>query len=107
MPAPSVFAVQFAIATLDHLDAIERRHHRRIQSHLHRLLAYEPDAESRNRKRLRAPAPFGATWELRFGPANRFRAYYVVDRPRHMVTILAIGRKERNRVWIGDEEFTI
>jgi len=54
---------------------------------------------------LEAPAPFGATWELRFGPRNRFRAFYEVDPVKQIVYVLAIGVKERDRLWIGGEEF--
>jgi mRNA-degrading endonuclease RelE of RelBE toxin-antitoxin system len=50
--------------------------------------------------------PFGATWELRFGPHNRFRAFYEVDSAEQTVYVLAIGVKERDRLLIGGEEFT-
>lgn len=48
---------------------------------------------------------FGASWELRFGPSNRFRVFYHVDEDRRKVAILAIGVKQRDRLFIGDEEF--
>jgi mRNA-degrading endonuclease RelE of RelBE toxin-antitoxin system len=44
-----------------------------------------------------------ATWELRIGPANRFRVFYRVDEQR--VRVLAIGVKSRQRLWIGGKEF--
>jgi mRNA-degrading endonuclease RelE of RelBE toxin-antitoxin system len=53
------------------------------------------------------PSPFGATWELRFGPNNRFRVFYEVDNDEHTVQVLAIGIKERNRLFIGGEEFEL
>jgi hypothetical protein len=43
---------------------------------------------------------------LRFGPRNRFRAFYEVDLTEQTVSVLAIGVKERNRLWIGGEEYT-
>jgi hypothetical protein len=49
--------------------------------------------------------PFGATWELRFGPANRLRVFYEIDFTTRSVQVLAIGVKERNRLFIGGEEF--
>lgn len=43
-----------------------------------------------------------APWELRIG---KLRVYYdVQEEPEKIVTILAIGIKERNRVQIGGEE---
>ena len=54
---------------------------------------------------MEPPAPFGATWEVRFGPRNRFRAFYEVDAVERVVRILAIGVKERNTLIIGREEF--
>jgi mRNA-degrading endonuclease RelE of RelBE toxin-antitoxin system len=67
---------------------------------LDRRLAYEPTVENRNRKRLR-PNPV-APWELRVG---RLRVYFdVEDSPRRVVTIQAVGVKDRNRVLIRGEE---
>ena len=67
-------------------------------------LRFEPDIETRNRKPFKRPAVFGAKWELRFGPNNRFRVLYLVDRERSRVFILAIGEKTRNRLVVGNEE---
>jgi hypothetical protein len=55
---------------------------------------------------LQRPVIFEAEWELRFGPHNRFRVFYRVDRQRKVVRILAIGVKRRERLWIGGEEIT-
>ena len=54
---------------------------------------------------LEQPAPFGATWELRFGPGNRFRVFYEVESDTRVINVLAIGMKERNKLLIGGEEF--
>ncbi len=68
---------------------------------------FEPDAETRNRKPLERQLEFEASWELRFGPENRFRVFYAVNHERHEVEILAIGIKERNRLWIAGEEIKL
>ena len=60
--------------------------------------------ETRNRKPLKRPVAFEAEWEIRLGPDNRFRVFYEVDREERVVYILAIGVKERNRLYIGGEE---
>ena len=51
------------------------------------------------------PIAFGADWELRFGPDNRFRVFYQVKAETREVRVLAIGVKERDRLFIGGEEF--
>jgi mRNA-degrading endonuclease RelE of RelBE toxin-antitoxin system len=98
------FTLTFAPETLDHLDIIERKYHRLIQKTIDEQLSYTPEKRTRNRKPLDQPAPFGATWELRFGPNNRFRVLYEVEEEQ-IVWILAIGIKKGNRLLIGREEF--
>ena len=51
------------------------------------------------------PGPFGATWELRCGPDNRFRVFYEVASDAQEVRILAIGVKDRNRLSVGGKEY--
>src|SRR5438552_14807984 len=66
-------------------------------------LAYEPLTESRNRKPLRS-SPV-APWELR---VRKWRVFYdVTAQPEPTVTILAIGEKRRNELWIGREVIAI
>jgi hypothetical protein len=67
-------------------------------------LQFEPDKETRNRKPLRQPAPFEATWEIRFGPDNSFRVLYGIDEEHHEVQIQAIGVKKGNRLVVAGEE---
>jgi len=56
--------------------------------------------ETKNRKPMR-PNPL-ASWELRIG---KLRVYYdIEEEAENVVYIVAIGVKERNRVWIGGEE---
>jgi hypothetical protein len=69
--------------------------------------SYEPDVTTRNRKPLKRPVFFEATWELRFGPGNRFRVFYDIDQKQHVVAILAIGIKRGNRLLIGGEEIRL
>ena len=70
-------------------------------------MGYEPDHQTRNRKPVEQPAPFATTWELRFGPGNRIRVFYEVDRVAYVVWILAVSIKERERLLIGGEEFKL
>jgi mRNA-degrading endonuclease RelE of RelBE toxin-antitoxin system len=98
------YSLIYAPAVKQHLGAIERGYYSLIREVLQEQLWFEPDTETRNRKPLRQPALFEAQWELRFGPDNRFRVFYEIDRERHEVHILAIGVKERDRLYIGGEE---
>jgi len=63
-----------------------------------------PGVETTNRKPLRQLAPFAATWEIRFGPDNRFRVLYDIDAEARVVQSMAIGEKQRERLFIGGEE---
>jgi mRNA-degrading endonuclease RelE of RelBE toxin-antitoxin system len=99
------FTIIFAPETLAHVDVIERKDHRLIRESVDKQLSFLPGQVTRNRKPLEQPAPFDATWELRFGPDNRFRVFYEVKSDARVVEVLAIGIKERNKLFIGGEEF--
>jgi len=108
MPSASGrFSIVYAPITRDHLRAIEAKFYSLIRDTISEQLSFEPATETRNRKPLKRPVLFMATWEIRFGPLNRFRAYYDVNVDQRQVTILAIGRKQGNRVVIGSEEIEI
>ncbi len=91
-------------ATKSHLRAIEAKYHSLIREVVEEQLLFEPGKETRNRKPLRQPAPFAATWELRFGPDNSFRVLYGIDEDHREVQIQAIGVKEGNRLLVAGEE---
>ena len=105
MAKPPKFVLVFAPEVVEHLRVIERKYHNLIQTTIDEQLAFTPEKETKNRKLLEQPAPFGATWELRFGSTNRFRVFYEVDTQSQFVHVLAIGIKERNQLFIGREEF--
>ena len=89
-----------------HVDAIDRRYHRQLREAIKEQLSFSPQVETRNRKPLeRSPGPFGATWELRFGPDKRFRVFYEVVVESRQVWILAIGEKDHARLFIAGKEF--
>jgi len=98
------YSLVYAPEVKHHLRAIGGQHYALIRETVQEQLLFEPDAETKNRKPLRQPAGFEAQWELRFGPDNRFRVFYEIDRENRKVSILAIGVKERDRLLIGGEE---
>lgn len=99
------FALVYADEVKEHLRAIETKHHSLIQSEIEGQLLFEPEVETRKRKPLKRPISFGADWELRLGPGNRFRVFYQVNAETHEVRVLAVGVKDRNQLFIGGEEF--
>ncbi len=101
------FTIIYAPITKQHLRSIEPKYFPLIRDTIQEQLAFEPTTETRNRKPLKRPVLFAATWEIRFGPNNRFRVFYDVDRLEALVSILAIGIKERNVIIIGGEEITL
>jgi hypothetical protein len=98
------YGISYDRATKEHLRAIESKYHPLIRAAIEGQLQAEPAKATRNRKPLRQPAPFEATWELRFGPDNRFRVLYGVDEDDREVQIQAIGVKEGNRLLVGGQE---
>jgi hypothetical protein len=98
------FSLSYDPVVKEHLRAIEIKFHSLIRTAIQEQLLFESETETRNRKPLRRPAPFEATWEIRFGPNNRFRVLYAVDHERREIQIQAIGVKEGNRLIIGGEE---
>lgn len=105
MPRSLKFQLTFAPEAVEHLVAIERKHHRVIEQAIDEQLIHTPSTETRNRKPLRQPAPFGAEWELRCGPQNCFRVFYDIDTTKQTVVILAIGEKVRERLTFSGKEF--
>lgn len=105
MAKKSPFALVYADEVKQHLRGIESKYHSLIRSAVETQLLHEPDVETRNRKPLKRPIAFGADWELRLGPENRFRVFYPVSAESREVRVLAVGVKDRNRLIIGGEEF--
>ena len=88
------------------MKALASKYYALIQEEIETQLQDEPDVETRNRKPLKRPI-FNATWEIRFGPNNRLRVLYKVNRDEKQVEVLAIGEKEGDRLRIGGEEIEL
>lgn len=100
------FAIVYAPEVVRHVGAIEGKYHGLIRRAIDEQLSFTPCEQTRNRKSLEEqPGPFESTWELRCGPANRFRVFYEVVIEKRQVWILAIGVKERDRLLFAGEEF--
>ncbi len=107
MTQAPVFTLVFAPEVIAHLRAIDKKYHSLIRETITEQLSYEPLELTRNRKPLKQPAPFSATWELRFGTNNRFRVFYEVDTDEQIVLVLAIGVKDRETLIVNREEIEL
>jgi mRNA-degrading endonuclease RelE of RelBE toxin-antitoxin system len=101
------FELIYAPLVKGHLRVIEPTYHSFIREAIELQLKHVPDVETKNRKPLKRPILWGAKWELRCGPNNRFRVFYKVDRKVHEVDLLAIGEKRGERLRVGREEIAL
>jgi hypothetical protein len=97
----------YAPVTKGHLKFIDRKYYPLIRFSIEKKLQYDPDIEIKNRKPLKRQIDFGAEWELRFGPDNRFRVFYEIDLRFHEIHILAIGEKIKDHLFVGGEEIRL
>jgi len=97
------FRVEYDPVTEDHLAALTARQAAIVLDSVPLQLTHQPTVITRNRKPLR-PNPL-APWELRIGD---LRVYYDVQaEPEAIVTIRAVGVKDRNRLRIAGREFQL
>ena len=97
------YRIEYSPATDEHLRVLTARQRTMVFDGVDDQLAHEPAVETRNRKPMR-PNPL-APWELRIG---ELRVYYeIVEDPEQVVTIVAVGVKDRNRVLIGGKEIKL
>ena len=97
------YRIVYSPATDEHLRALTARQRSIVFDAVNEQLTREPAVETRNRKAMR-PNPL-APWELRLG---ELRVYYEsVEEPEAVVTILAVGVKQRERLLIAGKEIKL
>ena len=101
------FLIVYAPVVRDHILAIDKSERSFIRQAIIDQLSNEPNIESQNRKPLKRPAEDGADWELRFAEQNRYRGFYRFDLVQREVRVLAVGVKERERLFIGGREMKL
>jgi mRNA-degrading endonuclease RelE of RelBE toxin-antitoxin system len=98
--ARPAYEIVYAPEVQDHLSRFSKRDQTMILDTVPRQLAHQPAVTTRNRKPLDAN-PI-APWELRIGD---YRVYFEVkEQPTHVVRIVAVGLKGRERVLIDGIE---
>lgn len=96
------YEIIFEPDAVEHLQGFSARAQSIVLDQIEVQLTYQPDVETRNRKRLR-PNPL-APWELRIGEN---RVFYDVNADAVSVRVIAVGRKEGSRLIIGGEEISL
>jgi mRNA-degrading endonuclease RelE of RelBE toxin-antitoxin system len=96
MAVYQIALTEAAKADLSYYTAFERKV---MAAAIRAQLSDSPAVEARNRKRLRDNSI--ARWELRSG---HYRIFYEVDEMAQQVTILAVGHKDHNRLFIRGQE---
>ncbi len=97
------YRIVYTRPALAHLRGLPARQRATVIDEVSQQLPYEPTVATQNRKPLR-PNPL-ASWELRIGD---LRVYYdVAEDPEPEVDIVAIGIKQRNRVYIAGELYDL
>ena len=91
------YRIEFAKSVRHHLGGLSAGERQHVLDAIEKQLVHEPLVETRNRKPLR-PNPV-APWELRVGNLRVF--YEVTADQQDVVHILAVGRKERDRLFIA------
>jgi mRNA-degrading endonuclease RelE of RelBE toxin-antitoxin system len=91
-----IAVTEAAKADLSYYTSFERKI---IAAAMRAQLTDSPVVETRNRKRLR-DNPI-ARWELRSG---HYRIFYEIDETARQVSIIAVGHKDHNRLFIRGQE---
>jgi len=97
------YIVEFAQSVERHLRVLTARERTTVLDAIGRQLVHEPLKETRHRKPLR-PNPI-APWELRVGQLRIF--YEATGAESGVLRILAVGRKRRNILVVGDKEIRL
>jgi mRNA-degrading endonuclease RelE of RelBE toxin-antitoxin system len=93
------FVIVFSPRARENLKALRKRDQQILLDAIAVQLGDQPDRPTRHRKRLEEN-PL-APWELRVGD---FRIFFDLDTENAQVVVVAVGHKDHNRLWVGDEE---
>jgi mRNA-degrading endonuclease RelE of RelBE toxin-antitoxin system len=96
------YDILFEPDAVEHLQGFSARAQSTVLDQIEVQLTYQPDMETRNRKRLRPNSL--APWELRIGEIGVF---YDVNADAGSVRVIAVGRKDGSRLIIGGEEISL
>ena len=97
-----MFDIRLSESALADIRWFRQRERRTIMDGIERQLVYEPDIETRNRKRLRPNRV--AEWELRI---DDYRVVYDVKTNEAQVEIKLVGLKNGNKLLVRGKEYKL
>ena len=97
-----MYEIEYTPEARDDLKSFRKFEQKSILDEIDAQLQYEPNVETRNRKRLRPNEV--AEWELRI---DRFRVFYDVHDAMKIVKIEAIGYKRGNKLLVRGQEYNL
>ena len=97
-----MFDIDITISAIEDMRVFRKYEQNRIFDGIEDQLLYHAHIETRNRKPLRSNEL--AEWELRIDP---FRVFYSIDHAAQLVSILAVGKKIGNRLFIRGVEYNL
>lgn len=97
-----MFSVKFTDAAKDDFGYFPKSQQKLILDEAAKQLTYQPEVETKNRKKLREN-PL-ASYELQLDAIRVFYNIYAVEQ---MVDIVAVGRKEHNELYIKGRKVKI
>ena len=97
-----MFGITITPSARDDLRRLRKYVRQQIGDAIDAQLTYEPDRETRNRKRLQTNSL--SEWELRIGS---YRVFYDIERTGRQVLIVAVGQKQGEKVIIRGREYTL
>lgn len=97
-----MFKLIFTKSALKDLTYFKKAEQVLITDSTEKQLAYEPLAETKNRKPLRTNEL--GEWELRI---EKYRVFYDTDSEERSVKIKAVGWKKHNVLYIRNREFKL
>lgn len=97
-----MFRIAFTSSALDDTQWFRKREQKVILDNTEEQLTYQPNVETRNRKKLRPNQV--AEWELRIG---QYRVFYDVEADMNTVEVNTVGYKEGNRLFVRGKEYEL
>ncbi len=93
------YSIEYVPEAIEHLKRLAARDRAYVVNEVEGQLSFQPTELTKHRKLLRKNPLY--PWQL---SAGDFRIYYdVMDAPKRLVMILAVGIKRGNRLCIGGE----
>ncbi|CBN54354.1 MULTISPECIES: type II toxin-antitoxin system RelE family toxin [Kamptonema] len=96
------FTIEITEEAIEDMECLDKAACVTIIDAIERQLVNQPLLETRNRKPLRPDSQFG--WELRIG---KYRVFYDVNEGTVTVSVVAVGYKEHNQLYIRGQEVNL